>query len=141
MHLMDEHIIEIADPETGRQLGPGEAGEVVVTALHNRHWGLIRFGTGDLSSYIAEPCPCGRTASRLTGLAGRIGDAVKIRGMFVVGKQADEAIQETGAQPHGVEHLVIVEVLSMTGPAGVPERAHRHGLSVHPGHLQPAPEE
>jgi phenylacetate-CoA ligase len=90
MHLMDEYIIEIVDPETGRQLGPREVGEVVVTPLHNRQWGLIRFGTGDLSAYITEPCPCGRTASRLTGIMGRAGDAVKVRGMFVVAQQAEQ---------------------------------------------------
>jgi len=89
MHFMDEYLIEIADPETGKQLGPGEIGEIVVTPLHNRNWGLIRFGTGDLSSYISEPCPCGRTANRLTGILGRAGDAVKVRGMFVIARQAE----------------------------------------------------
>ncbi|MFH1087950.1 MAG: AMP-binding protein [Chloroflexota bacterium] len=92
MHLMDEYIVEIADPETGKQLGPGEIGEIVVTPVHNKVWGLIRFGTGDLSSYTAEACPCGRTASRLMGIVGRTGDAVKVRGMFVVGRQAEQAL-------------------------------------------------
>ncbi|MFQ5997437.1 MAG: phenylacetate--CoA ligase family protein [Dehalococcoidales bacterium] len=90
MHLMDEYVIEIVDPETGKQLGPGETGEVVVTPVHNKVWGLIRFGTGDLSSYTTEPCPCGRTANKLTGIAGRTSDAVKVRGMFVVARQAEQ---------------------------------------------------
>ena len=90
MHLMDEYVIEIVDPETGKQLGPGEIGEIVVTPIHNKVWGLVRFGTGDLSSYITEPCPCGRTANRLTGIVGRAGDAIKVRGMFVVAKQAEQ---------------------------------------------------
>ena len=92
MHLMNEYVIEIVDPETGKQLGPGEVGEIVVTPVHNKVWGLIRFGTGDMSSYITEPCPCGRTANRLTAILGRSGDAVKVRGMFVVAKQAEEAV-------------------------------------------------
>jgi phenylacetate-CoA ligase len=92
MHLMDEYVTEIVDPETGKQLGPGEFGEIVTTQLHNQNWGLIRFGTGDLSSYITEPCPCGRTAYRITGIVGRTGDAVKVRGMFIVAKQAEQAI-------------------------------------------------
>jgi len=92
MHLMDEYIVEIVDPETGKQLGPGEIGEIVVTPIHNKVWGLIRFGTGDLSSYITEPCPCGRTANRLVAIVGRAGDAVKVRGMFVVAKQAEQAV-------------------------------------------------
>jgi phenylacetate-CoA ligase len=92
MHLMDEYVTEIVDPETGKQLGPGEIGEIVTTQLFNKDWGLIRFGTGDLSSYVTEPCPCGRTANRITGIVGRAGDAVKVRGMFVVAKQAEQAI-------------------------------------------------
>jgi phenylacetate-CoA ligase len=92
MHLMDDYITEIIDPATGKQLGPGEVGEIVVTPVHNKAWGLIRFGTGDLSSYVTEPCPCGRTANRLTGIVGRAGDAVKVRGMFVVARQAEQAI-------------------------------------------------
>ena len=92
MHLMDEYIVEIVDHETGKQLGAGEVGEIVVTPVHNRTWGLIRFGTGDMSSYITEPCPCGRTANRLTGIVGRTGDAVKVRGMFIVARQAEAAI-------------------------------------------------
>ncbi len=90
MHLMDEYVIEIVDPETGKQLGPGETGEIVVTPVHNKVWGLIRFGTGDLSSYITETCPCGRTATKLTGILGRTSDAVKVRGMFVVARQAEQ---------------------------------------------------
>jgi phenylacetate-CoA ligase len=92
MHLMDEYIVEIVDPQTGNQLGPGEIGEIVVTPIHNKAWGLIRFGTGDMSSYTTDPCPCGRTADRLVAIVGRTSDAVKVRGMFVVAKQAEQAI-------------------------------------------------
>jgi len=92
MHFMDDYVIEIVDHQTGRQLSPGEIGEIVVTPVHNAAWGLLRFGTGDMSSYTTEPCPCGRTAHRLTGIIGRTGDAVKVRGMFVVSRQVEEAV-------------------------------------------------
>ncbi|MDD4874072.1 MAG: hypothetical protein PHE15_03770 [Dehalococcoidales bacterium] len=94
LHLMDEYIIEIVNPENGKQLEAGEIGEVVVTPVHNSTWGLIRFGTGDLSSYTDEPCPCGRTSRKLTGILGRIGEAVKVRGMFVVAKQVESVFAE-----------------------------------------------
>jgi phenylacetate-CoA ligase len=94
MHFMDEYIIEIVDPDTGKQLGPGETGEIVATPIHNPCWGLIRYGTGDISSYTIEPCPCGRTACRITGIVGRTADAVKVRGMFVIAKQAEQVIAE-----------------------------------------------
>jgi phenylacetate-CoA ligase len=92
LHLMDEFIVEIVDPQTDRQLKPGEAGEIVVTPIHNKAWGLVRFGTGDISSLITLPCPCGRTSYRLAGILGRTGDAVKVRGMFIVAKQAEQVI-------------------------------------------------
>ncbi len=92
MHLMDEYIVEIVDPETGKQLGPGEIGEIVVTPIHNKAWGLIRFGTGDMSSYTTEACPCGRTSNRLVAIVGRTDDAIKVRGMFIVTKQAEQVV-------------------------------------------------
>lgn len=92
MHFMDDYVLEIVDHETGKQFGPGEIGEIVVTPVHNKAWGIVRFGTGDMSSYTTEQCPCGRTANRLTGIVGRTGDAVKIRGMFVVTRQIEQAV-------------------------------------------------
>jgi phenylacetate-CoA ligase len=94
MHFMDEYVIEIVDTETGKQMPPGGMGEIVVTPIHNKTWGLVRFGTGDLSSYITEVCPCGRTAYRLTGIVGRASDAVKVRGMFIVAKQAERVFSD-----------------------------------------------
>ncbi|MCJ7545345.1 MAG: AMP-binding protein, partial [Deltaproteobacteria bacterium] len=94
MHFMDEYIIEIVDPETGNQLGPGETGEIVATPIHNPVWGLIRYGTGDMAAYTVEPCPCGRTSCRITGIVGRTADAVKVRGMFVIAKQAEQVFAE-----------------------------------------------
>lgn len=94
MHFMDEYVIEIVDPDTGKQLDPGEVGEIVATPIHNPLWGLIRYGTGDMAAYTIEPCPCGRTASRITGIVGRTADAVKVRGMFVIAKQAEEVLAE-----------------------------------------------
>jgi phenylacetate-CoA ligase len=36
---------------------------------------------------ITEKCSCGRTAYRLAGIAGRVGDAVKVRGLFIAPSQ------------------------------------------------------
>lgn len=94
MHFMDEYCIEIVDPDSGTQLPPGEVGEIVATPITNPIWGLVRYGTGDLSAYVTEPCPCGRTAYRISGIVGRTADAVKIRGMFVIAKQAEQVLGE-----------------------------------------------
>jgi phenylacetate-CoA ligase len=85
-HICEEVLVEIVDPATGKQLRPRELGEVVVTRFNNIFF-LFRFGTGDLSSIIDEPCPCGRTSYRLSGIAGRVGDAVKVRGLFIAPSQ------------------------------------------------------
>ncbi len=85
-HICEETIVEIVDPATGRNVAPGEMGEVVVTRLNNIFF-LLRFGTGDLSRLITEKCSCGRTSYRLAGIAGRVGDAVKVRGLFIAPSQ------------------------------------------------------
>ena len=91
MHLVEELIVEIVDLATGKQVGPGEVGEVVVTCL-DPSYPLFRFGSGDLSAYTDEPCPCGRTSPRLTRIMGRVGDAAKVRGMFIRPEQIKEVM-------------------------------------------------
>jgi phenylacetate-CoA ligase len=88
-HICEDAIVEIADPETGLNVEPGTLGEVVVTRLNDIFF-LFRFGTGDLSRLIIEECPCGRTSYRLDGIAGRVGDAVKLRGMFIAPSQLEK---------------------------------------------------
>ncbi|MGD8923691.1 MAG: hypothetical protein PVG64_02115, partial [Syntrophobacterales bacterium] len=72
MHFADYRVVEVVDPETGKQLGAGQVGEVVVTLLENPVYPLIRFGTGDLSYYEEGPCACGRSSPRLMKLVGRV---------------------------------------------------------------------
>ena len=92
MHFADYRVIEVVDPETGKQLEPGQVGEVVVTLLENPVYPLIRFGTGDLSYYEEEPCPCGRTSPRLMKLVGRVDQVTKVRGMFIHPSQVEEVV-------------------------------------------------
>jgi len=91
MHITADAIVEIVDPATGKQLEPGEVGEIVVTPF-DEVYPLIRFGTGDLSMMVEESCECGRTTPRLPKIMGRSGEAVRVRGMFVHPKQTDEVI-------------------------------------------------
>ncbi|MCX5839402.1 MAG: AMP-binding protein [Deltaproteobacteria bacterium] len=88
-HLCEEVLVEIVDPATGQNVPRGALGQVVVTRF-NPLFFLFRFGTGDLSRLIEEPCSCGRTSCRLDGIFGRIGDAVKVRGLFVAPSQLKE---------------------------------------------------
>jgi phenylacetate-CoA ligase len=92
MHFADYRVVEVVDPETGEQLGAGQVGEIVVTLLENPVYPLIRFGTGDLSYYEEEPCPCGRTSPRLMKLVGRVDQVTKVRGMFIHPSQVEEVV-------------------------------------------------
>jgi phenylacetate-CoA ligase len=89
MHVPDDKIIEIVDPNTGKHVGPGKPGEIVATTF-DKVYPLIRFGTGDLSILSETHCPCGRTSPRLVKILGRVDQATKVRGLFVHPGQVDE---------------------------------------------------
>ena len=90
-HVPDDALVQICDLNSGQPLSPGQTGEVVVT-LFNPDYALVRFGVGDLSALNTERCVCGRTSDRLVGWQGRIGDAVKVRGMFLHPRQVAEVV-------------------------------------------------
>jgi len=85
--IPDGVLVQICDLETGLPRYDAELGQVVVTLLRS-DVGLLRFGTGDLSAWQAS-----RTGSpRLRGILGRIGEALKVRGMFIHPRQAAAAL-------------------------------------------------
>jgi phenylacetate-CoA ligase len=104
MHVPDDKIVEIVDPETGKQLPPGKTGEIVATTF-NKVYPLIRFGTGDLSVLTETPCPCGRTSPRLVKILGRVDQVTKVRGLFVHPGQADEVASK---HPQIAKYQVVV---------------------------------
>src|SRR3989442_4554849 len=91
LHLAERVIGEVVDPATGVPVVPGEIGEVVVTFL-SELYPLLRFATGDLSRLAPGGCACGRTSLRLERILGRVGDAVKVRGIFLHPHDLDRAI-------------------------------------------------
>jgi phenylacetate-CoA ligase len=93
MHLSSRVLVEIIDPRSSAPLPPGEVGEVVVTFL-SKVYPLVRLATGDLSSLTLDPCLCGRTSPRLLRVIGRVGDAVKVRGIFLHPAEADRILSQ-----------------------------------------------
>lgn len=82
-HVLEDVFIEIVDRETGKQLEPGEVGGLTVTSFSNDAFPLIRYRTGDLSSFGAQPCACGRTSPKFAGILGRESESVKVRALFL----------------------------------------------------------
>ena len=93
---------------------------------------LIRFATGDLAVLAPEgKCACGRTAPKLAGLVGRVGDAVKVKGMFVRGGQMEAVLKrfpEAGrfravvTREHHVDSLVYEVEVENPGTQGLMEK-------------------
>jgi len=97
MHLHADAIVEVLDLESGAPAAPGQPGQIVAT-IFDTTYPLLRFATGDIGALAADaPCPCGRTAPKLAGLLGRIGDAVKVKGMFVRGAEIEKALKPFAA--------------------------------------------
>lgn len=91
--VVDERILlEIVRPGTGDAVAAGEVGEVVVTRIDPIH-PVIRLATGDLSAFIAEESPCGRTAPRIRGWLGRADQKAKVKGMFVDPSDVDRVVK------------------------------------------------
>lgn len=84
----DGVLVQVCDLDTGAPIDDGE-GQVVVT-LFRPEYPLVRFGTGDLSAWIDGP---GGTR-RLAGVLGRVGAAVKVRGMFLHPRQVEAAMHD-----------------------------------------------
>lgn len=82
MQLLDLPIVQVSNPETGQSVDSGEVGEVVVTSF-NETFPLIRLGIGDMAMNV-DPAPGeSMQEDRSIILVGRVGDAVKVRGLFV----------------------------------------------------------
>jgi phenylacetate-CoA ligase len=88
MVVPDDVLVQICDLDTGHPIASGE-GQVVVSVLRPEY-PLIRFGTGDISAW--REGSDGRP--RLVGILGRVGQAVKIRGMFLHPSQATTVLKE-----------------------------------------------
>ena len=102
LHVFEDHFYpEIIDPDTGKPVPDGEEGELVITTLSKRAMPVIRYRTRDITSFITEPCPCGRTIRRIRRIRRRSDDMLIIRGVNVFPSQVETALLEVeGTLPH-----------------------------------------
>ncbi len=74
-HLAEDlAIVEVIDRHTGRRLGHGERGNLVVTVLEKDNF-LLRYDLEDVVRLNTTPCSCGETHRRLF-YEGRVRDIV-----------------------------------------------------------------
>jgi len=101
MHLNEDHFIfEVVDPKTGKNLQPGEVGELIITTLTKEAFPLIRFRTGDLCSMHSEPCQCGRGLARMSRVLGRTDQVIIIKGINIIPSRVGDLLEEVlGSKP------------------------------------------
>jgi phenylacetate-CoA ligase len=80
----DFMVLEVVAPDTGEVLGweDGTEGELVATHIDRECVPLVRFRTRDRVVVKSSPCPCGRTAPRITCI-GRTDDMLIVAGVNV----------------------------------------------------------
>jgi len=106
LHVIESaYIAEVIDPETGRALGAGSTGELVLTNLGRVGSPLLRFRTGDLVERSAgSVCACGSNELALEGgILGRTDDMVVVRGVNVYPSAIEDILRACGVAEYRVE--------------------------------------
>ncbi len=102
LHVFEDHFIpEVIDPETGKPLPYGEAGELVFTTLTKEAFPVLRYRTRDISRLLPTACSCGRMLLRMERISGRTDDMLIIRGVNVFPSQIESVLMAVeGVEPH-----------------------------------------
>jgi phenylacetate-CoA ligase len=108
LHVFDDHFIpEIVHPETGRAVAAGERGELVLTTLTKEAFPVLRYRTGDVTSFVDGPCPCGRTHRRIARFSGRVDDMLVVRGINVFPNEIEAVVLDDAAL--GGQYAIVVD--------------------------------
>jgi phenylacetate-CoA ligase len=99
--IWEDHFLpEIIDPETGRLLPDGEAGELVLTSLTRQGMPVVRYRTRDLTRLLPGTA---RTMRRIERIKGRSDDMLIIRGVNVFPSQIEAVLAQVAElAPHYV---------------------------------------
>jgi phenylacetate-CoA ligase len=96
-HMIESMFLaEVIDPQTGKSLGPGEEGELVLSNLCCESMPLIRWRMGDVVKFNDQKCDCGRTFLRLDGgIIGRADDMFHFGGVNIFPSAIENFVRET----------------------------------------------
>ena len=95
-HLNEAMFLpESLDKETGKPVGPGEVGELVLSNLCCETAPLLRYKTGDLVRFNYDRCECGRTFLRMIGgVIGRADDMFYFGGVNIFPSAIENFIRQ-----------------------------------------------
>jgi phenylacetate-CoA ligase len=96
-HVIESMFLaEVIDPKTGKWVGPGEEGELVLSNLCCESMPLIRWRMGDIVKFNYEKCECGRTFLRLDGgIIGRADDMFQFGGVNIFPSAIENFVRGT----------------------------------------------
>jgi phenylacetate-CoA ligase len=132
LHGWEDHFLfEVIDPDSGRDLPEGEAGELVITTLTKQALPMLRYRTRDITRLTSAVCDCGRTHRRILRITGRNDDMLIIRGVNVYPSQIEAVlVGRPSIAPHyqlvverrgSLDHVTVeVEVQPGVDAAGYP---------------------
>jgi phenylacetate-CoA ligase len=108
MHLWQDVVYaELVNLDTRRRVPYGQEGVTVYTHLERTSQPMIRFLAGDISFWVDDPCPCGRTYPRLPkGIYGRADDMFVVRGENVYASAIEDVIR--GIAGFGDEFRIVI---------------------------------
>ncbi|MEH7382858.1 AMP-binding protein [Bacillus sp. JJ1533] len=108
VHLWQDVVYtEVVDKDTKKRVPFGGEGVPVYTPLERTSQPVIRYWSGDLTTWTDEPCSCGRVYPRLPkGIYGRIDDMVTVRGVNVYASLVENVIRRI--EGIGDEFVMIV---------------------------------
>jgi phenylacetate-CoA ligase len=96
-HVVESMFLaEVIDPQTGKNLNPGEEGELVLSNLCCESMPLIRWRMGDMVKFNSDRCECGRTFLRLDGgIIGRADDMFQFGGVNIFPSAIENFVRDT----------------------------------------------
>lgn len=96
LHISDDFIPEVLDPDTLEPLPDGEVGELTLTAWHKEAYPAIRYRTRDITKIFSEPCKCGEPTPRFARVTGRTDDMLIMHGVNIFPQQVETALFQVG---------------------------------------------
>jgi phenylacetate-CoA ligase len=101
LHVIESGFLaEVIDPASGKQVPPGQTGELILTTLGRTGSPLLRYRTGDLVKHGTRntehgtPCACGHFDLALEGgILGRVDDMIIVRGVNIYPAAVEEIIR------------------------------------------------